>query len=142
MFDARAAPRALQGAGPICYGRDVIDARKFAPRPLRLAAFAVATGVLLYLCLAPAEQLPQERLWDKAEHGLAWAALTGLGLFLFPASPRAIAGFTLALGALVEALQSTLPLGRQGDLLDLVADSVGVGLALAAWRLLRQVGRR
>ena len=108
------------------------------PRPLRLAIYALATAVLLYLCLAPAETLPEPGLGDKWEHTAAWFILAGLGLALSPRRPRAIAAFSLGLALLVEALQATMGFGRHGDWRDLVADSLGVAAAFAlAWPLRR-----
>lgn len=100
------------------------------PRPIRIALFAVATAVILYLCLAPDTALPKVPLWDKFEHALAWGALTALGVTLSPRRWKAIALFAVALGATVEILQMTLGFGRDGDWRDLLADTVGVVVAL------------
>ncbi len=110
------------------------------PRPLRLTAYAAATVVLLYLCLAPSRDLPPEALWDKAEHAIAWFVLTSLGLILSPRRPRAIVAFTIGLGAAVEVLQAALPFGRDGDWRDLAADTVGIVLAYAVWLVWRRLG--
>lgn len=103
------------------------------PRPIRLALYAGAVAVLLYLCLAPSKDLPEVSLWDKAEHAIAWLVLTGSGLLLFPRRPRTIALFAWLLGGLVEVLQGTLPVGRDADWKDWLADSIGVAAALALW---------
>jgi VanZ family protein len=100
------------------------------PRPLRIALFALATAVILYLCLAPDTALPHVPLWDKLEHTAAWGLLTGVGLALSPRRWRAIAAFALLLGAGVEILQATMGFGRDGDWRDFVADSLGVLIAL------------
>jgi VanZ family protein len=100
------------------------------PFALRLALYAIATSALLYLCLAPSEALPKERIWDKAEHSLAWGVLAGTGFILFLRHPRMIAAFSLLLGVVVEILQGALPIGRHGDWRDLVADSIGVAAAV------------
>ena len=110
------------------------------PLALRFGLYGLAVGVLLFLCLAPSDELPPgaERIWDKAQHATAWLVLAGLGLAFWPERPRAIAAFALVLGAVVEVLQATMGLGRNGDWHDLVADVVGVGAALAfAWLLRR-----
>lgn len=112
------------------------------PRPLRLALYAGATAVLLWLCLAPSEELPQVTMWDKFEHSIAWFVLTGTGLLLSPQRPRAIAAYALGLGALVEGLQATMGFGRKGDWRDLLADTVGVLAALAIYVLVRRLRRR
>ncbi|RAK57282.1 VanZ family protein [Phenylobacterium deserti] len=119
-----------------------LDPTALLPRPVRLALYAAACAVLLYVCLAPSEGLPQERIWDKAEHAMGWAVLTGLGLFLSPRRPRAIAGFAFGLGVAVEVLQAALPFGRDGDVRDLLADSIGIGLALLVWATVTRLGRR
>jgi hypothetical protein len=111
------------------------------PGALKQACYAVATAVLLYLCLAPGKVLPKEPFSDKVEHALAWAVLAGLGLGLWPQRPRRVVGYALALGALVEVLQALMPLGRDGDWRDWIADSTGVAAALLAWALLRRLAR-
>lgn len=115
------------------------------PRPVRLAAYGLATAILLYLCLAPAKDIPKEPLWDKAEHAIAWGVLALSGLLLARRRPRAIVAFALTVGAAVEVLQATMGFGRDGDWRDLVADAVGVAAAAALWlaarRLLRRGGR-
>jgi len=108
------------------------------PLSARLGLYGLATAVLLYLTLAPSKALPKVTLWDKAEHALAWAALTGLGLILFRRWTWRIALFALAVGALVEALQGVLPLGRDADLKDWAADLAGVAVATGVAALVRR----
>jgi VanZ family protein len=113
------------------------------PRPLRLALYALASAVLLYICLAPTETLPNPRIGDKWEHAAGWFVLTALGLLLSPRRPRAIAAYALALALVIELLQAAMPLGRHGDALDFAADAVGVALAFAfAWIVRRVLGSR
>jgi VanZ family protein len=111
------------------------------PAALRAVAYGVAVAVLLYLCLAPSQDLPQEHLWDKAEHAIAWFVLAAIGLAFWPWRPARIAGFALALGAAVEVLQATMPFGRDGDWRDWVADSVGVAVALVCWAMIRGLAK-
>jgi VanZ family protein len=111
------------------------------PLRLRLGLYGLAVGVLLFLCLAPGDELPPgaERIWDKAQHATAWLTLAGLGLVFWPRRPLAVAAFALGLGLVVEALQATMGLGRNGDWRDLIADVAGVGAALAVnWGLRRR----
>jgi VanZ family protein len=112
------------------------------PLRLRLGAYGVAVAVLLYLTLAPSRDLPTVHLWDKAEHAIAWFVLASIGLVFWPARPRLIAGFAFCLGALVEVLQWAMPLGRDGDVHDLLADTVGIAVALLAWAAVRSMRRR
>jgi VanZ family protein len=108
------------------------------PRPLRLTLYALASAVLLYLCLAPREELPQEGLGDKPEHAIAWFVLTLSGYVLAPRRARAIPAYALALGVIVEVLQATMGLGRNGDLRDLVADTTGTLAAVAVFWVARR----
>jgi VanZ family protein len=101
------------------------------PLPIRLAIFLTAVAVLLWLCLAPTDELPAITFWDKAEHALAFLVLTGLGFILFPTRTRALALGVLALGVGIEIAQALMGLGRQGDWHDVVGDSVGILTALA-----------
>ena len=112
------------------------------PRWARLAAYATANLVLLYLTLAPARDLPGADLGsDKAQHVAGWFVLTMLGLLLAPRRPRAIVVFVLAMGPIVEIAQALAPTGREGDWRDVVADVGGVLLAvlcLKAWKRIRK----
>jgi VanZ family protein len=112
------------------------------PVAVRGGAYAFAVAVLLYLCLAPGKDLPEVTLWDKVEHAAAWFVLTAIGLALWPRRPGRIAGFALAFGALVEVLQAVMPLGRDGDWRDWVADAIGVAAALVIWLVARTLAER
>jgi hypothetical protein len=112
------------------------------PRGLRRAIFTLAVAVLLYLSLAPTRELPDVRLWDKAEHAIAWFVLTALGLALGLWRPRTLVAFAFGLGAGVELLQAALGLGRQGDWRDLAFDCLGIAAALLAWAGVRRVAVR
>ena len=112
------------------------------PAAAKGAGYAIANAVLLYLCLAPAKALPKVSLWDKAEHSLAWAVLAGMGLVFWPTRPRRVAAYALTLGAVIEVLQAVMPLGRDGDWHDWIADSIGVAAALLVWAIVRRLGRR
>ena len=112
------------------------------PQRLRRGAYAAAVAMLLYLCLAPSQDLPKVSLWDKAEHGLAWCVLAGLGLIFWPERPARVATFAVAFGGLVEVLQGVLPVGRDADWRDWVADGVGVAAALVLWGLARLAAAR
>lgn len=111
------------------------------PRPVRLALYALACCALLYMTLAPSHDVPGVGLtWDKAEHAAAWAVLTGAGLVLSTRRRWAIGVFTWVFGAVIEVLQATMGLGRDGDWHDLLADSVGIAAAYLIWALARRRG--
>jgi VanZ family protein len=103
------------------------------PRPLRLALYALATAILLYLCLAPSKDLPKVNLWDKEEHAIAWMVLALTGLLLSPWRPRAIAAFAFGLGVFVELAQWAMGFGRDADWRDVAADCVGIVVAFVLY---------
>ena len=109
------------------------------PRPLRITAYAVAVGVVLYLCLAPTRDVPgADLLWDKAAHAIMWAGLTIAGFGLSTRRPRTIVIFALALGGGIEIMQALMGFGRQGDWHDFLADSIGVGVAALCYLLFQR----
>lgn len=121
--------------------RSLFSAIARLPRPLRLALYALACAILLYMTLAPSRDVPgAELIWDKAAHSLAWAVLTGSGLLLSTKRRWAIGVFAFLFGAGIEVLQTVLPLGRDGEWQDLVADSTGIVLAFLIWALIRRLG--
>src|SRR4051812_39161442 len=118
-----------------------ISALSRLPRRLRLGLYALACCVLIYMTLAPGKDVPGVGVtWDKAEHALAWAILTGAGLLLSTKRRWAIGAFAFVFGAVIEILQATMGLGRDGDWRDLIADSIGIGAAYLVWGLLRRLG--
>lgn len=113
------------------------------PRPLRLALYAVAMLVLIYMSLAPQQDLPGvELIWDKAEHATAWLVLTGLGLILSTRRKWAIGIFAFLFGVAIEVAQANMDLGRNGDVRDLGADLIGIGGAYVIWGVARWVMER
>ena len=113
------------------------------PAPVRIALFALACGVIAWLSLSPTEALPQGlTFWDKAEHALAYLALSLLGAWAFPGRLGRLAVGLVLGGVGVEILQSTMGLGRQGDPFDAVANSTGIAVGLLIAILVRNWARR
>jgi VanZ family protein len=91
--------------------------------------------VCTVLFLLPATELPDIKVWDKAQHAIAFFVLM---LLVLPAHRRHVSIITLACllclyGVLVEVGQWFVP-NRSFSVLDMVADSVGVALAAVANR--------
>lgn len=108
---------------------------------LRLS-FWLACGAVVAGSLTPAAHLPPLAfdLWDKAQHALAFAVLTVLGLGGYgPARYRPVCVGLLGFGAGIELAQ-WLSGWRHGDLLDLSADGVGIAAGLVCYRLWRACG--
>lgn len=100
------------------------------PRPLRIAAFVLACGVIAWLSLSPTTALPQVSMSDKIEHAIAYFALTLVGAYAFqPRLVRLAIGLFLGGGG-VEILQASMGLGRNGDPADAVANSLGIAAGL------------
>jgi len=101
-------------------------------RGVWIAGAAIIAGTIATLSLIPGPVIESFSAWDKLEHALAYLVLT-LWLTGMVARHRyALAGAAAALlGLAIEAAQSALTTTRQGDPLDLVANLVGIAVALA-----------
>ena len=70
--------------------------------------------------------------WDKAEHFIAFYALTGLGVAAFPRHQLWVIGVLLSsLGALIEFVQGLSIVHRDRDFWDWVADTLAIIAALS-----------
>ena len=108
-----------------------------APPALRFTRFWWLAGWLMVLfitvsTLEPPQYVPNLHLNDKLEHATAFFGMT----FWFGGLVRRRRYWLLALwmelfGAGIEIAQGTMGWGRDMDFWDWVADTVGVGLALA-----------
>lgn len=112
------------------------------PRPIRLGLYALATLILLAMCVIPSGDLPDSGAGDRFEHYAAWFVLTLTGYVLAPERRIAIPVFALAYGVFIEILQGALPTGRHADLLDLAADAAGVALGVLVFLGAQWVQRR
>lgn len=114
-----------------------------------LPTLAWAT-VILFLTLLPTAQLPQVPAWElisfmTASHAVVFFILTFLmrrGFYLQQAYNTLkhhhglLAGvISVLFGALIELLQTTMGWGRQGDLMDIVSNSIGTLLSLPFFNL-------
>ena len=96
----------------------------------RLAALAV-WGVVIWLALRPSTSIDAGLPWDKANHALAFLALTALTAIGWPQLGHlALIVFMVLAGCAIELIQSLPAIGRDADLLDVIADAVGVLLGL------------
>jgi hypothetical protein len=115
---------------------------------LAQVAFLAALIFTFYSAVIPPEQAFQLAPWDKAEHFLAFYALTGLGVAAFPKQNLfLIAGLLSAFGALIEFVQGLDIVHRDRDFWDWVADTVAIIMALAPmllvwWRRVARSGQK
>jgi len=100
------------------------------PRMLAGGLFWLCMLVISWLVVAPQDELPPVRLWDKAAHVLAFAALMLLCAVAYRKrfSLARIAMLLFIFGVGIEMVQYLLPY-RQFSLLDMLANSVGILLA-------------
>ena len=111
----------------------------FIPRPLRIAAFVLAVAVILYLSLAPTEDVPGDELvWDKAAHAIAYTILVIVGLLFSTHRRWAVVLAVWAIGIGIEVAQAAMPFGRQGDPRDALANTIGIALGVALWTIARR----
>ena len=101
---------------------------------LRLAqvAFFAALIFTFYSAIIPPKEALQLAPWDKAEHFIAFYALTGLAVAAFPRRNLFVLGALLsAFGALIEIVQGLDIVHRDRDFWDWVADTIAIVAALA-----------
>jgi VanZ family protein len=96
----------------------------------------VATVILLCMLPAPAIEPVAKLLPDKAEHAIAFLALTLWFCGLYPRSSwtKIAAGFVF-LGAAIEVAQGVFTTTRAMELNDWIADCVGIAAALLVARM-------
>lgn len=114
---------------PIARTRSVPD--------LRLARLWWSVGwvMVLYItisCLEPPRYVPNLHLWDKAEHALAFFGMSvWFGGLVRRSRYPVIAFLMLLFGAGIEIAQGVMRVGRDADVMDWVADAVGIAVALS-----------
>jgi hypothetical protein len=117
---------------------------------IRLAqvAFFAALIFTFYSAVIPPAQAVQLVPWDKAEHFIAFYALTGLGVAAFPRRHLLLLAVLLSgFGALIEFVQGLDIVHRDRDFWDWVADTIAIVAALAPmllvwWRALVKSGQK
>jgi VanZ family protein len=115
----------------------------YRPSPIRLIQllFWFSATAIFVLSVLPGDRLPlmSASVWDKAQHGLAFALLTLLALVGWPGRPAVpkLVGL-LAFGVAIEVTQATLG-WRHGDVADVVADAVGLAIGWVVVQLGRSL---
>lgn len=100
----------------------------------RWAFWLCVLAVLALALLKPSHFMPSTG-WDKANHALAFGAMTLLGAVAYPARLWRLLLALLAYGVLIEILQG-LTGYRDSDWHDVIADGAGLLLAWPVARLL------
>ncbi len=98
--------------------------------------FWAALAFTFYSAVVPPSRALQLVPWDKAEHFIAFYALTGVAAAAFPRRSLALIALALsAFGALIEVVQGLPFVHRDRDFWDWVADSLAIAAALAPMAL-------
>jgi VanZ family protein len=103
---------------------------------LRLARlwWTIGWGMVLFIavsCLEPARYVLELHLWDKAEHALAFFGMSvWFGGLVRRTRYPLIALAMLLFGGGIEIAQGLMGLGRDADILDFVADAIGITVAM------------
>lgn len=108
----------------------------------RFFLFLALLVAVLVGSLIPRDPLAQgSHVFDKLEHLTAYAMLMAAGMWAARGQrAHIIAGLLLALGLVIEFGQSWMHLGREGSVLDALANTIGVGVGWAVARVwLRRV---
>src|SRR5437868_2214373 len=95
--------------------------------------WALVVGAIV-VSLLPGSQLPQLGISDKWEHAVTYAVLALWFAGLYPRSRYlVIGGLLFTLGVAIEWAQGAMALGRERDVFDVLANSVGIcaGLIMA-----------
>ena len=107
-----------------------------ATRDLRLSGlwWSIGWALVIYIvvsCLEPPRYVPNLHLWDKAEHALAFFGMSvWFGGLVRRSRYPLIAILMLLLGGGIEIAQGAMHLGRDEDIMDWLADGVGIACAL------------
>jgi hypothetical protein len=115
---------------------------------LAQVAFFAALVFTFYSAVIPPQKAVQLVPWDKAEHFLAFYALTGLGVAAFPRRNLFLIAVLLsAFGAFIEFVQGLSIVHRDRDFWDWIADTVAIIMALAPmilvwWRRVVRSGQK
>jgi VanZ family protein len=112
------------------------------PYSLIRAAFWLACLGVAILSLLPGEAIPSVfNFWDKAQHSLAFAGLSLLGLWSYLSRRNRVLLGLLLFGAVIEIAQA-MTTWRAGDLRDWAADGLGIALGYLIAMSLRVTPRR
>lgn len=108
----------------------------------RIAALAFAV-VVAWFAFRPAMEVEGGLPWDKANHAVAFLILTILTGLGWPRLPTAfLFALMMVAGVMMEVVQGLPAIGRDADVMDVVADGVGTLIGLAAlWVLSRRSAR-
>ena len=99
--------------------------------------FGLAIVVTTVMLLIPSYAVRKAfDFYDKAQHCLVFTALTVMGMVAFPLRLKAVCLGICVYGGVMEVLQSLLTKTRHGDVVDWVADVIGIVLGFSVYWVL------
>ena len=105
-------------------------------------AFLAGLLAVSVLSLIPKDELPTLEIWDKWKHLAAYATLALLAALAFASHIfRPVAAGLVLWGGVLELGQALVP-GRSPEWLDVLANAIGVALAVALIHLTNRTHRR
>jgi hypothetical protein len=108
---------------------------------LARTVFALLLGISLAMFLTQGDDVPRGGPDDKVVHALIFVALAVAGRWA--QVPWLALGIGLAAyAAVTEILQATLPIKRDGNVPDFLADTVGIGVGLLLALIAMRLGAR
>jgi membrane associated rhomboid family serine protease len=109
------------------------------PRSRNRILFLVVVGISLVVLFTPGPAVPEESLVsDKVGHAALFAALAVTGRLARVRLGRLLVGLVLYAGA-SEVLQAVLPIARDGDVRDVLADVSGIAVGLVGLALVTRL---
>jgi len=101
--------------------------------------FAASLVGVMISALAPPQMVVSPMGWDKLDHATTFAMLTIVGLSAYSGRKAQVLLGLLGYGVLIELLQSFTDY-RSAEVLDVVADAVGILIGWTFTRLLLRAG--
>lgn len=96
------------------------------------AAFLLAIVISFTVSIMPGPEAPPGLPWDKANHFGAFYVMMGLGAAARPGKNPWLTALALWLfGGLIEVVQSIPAVHRDGDVMDWLADTLGILAVMA-----------
>lgn len=88
------------------------------------------------MALIPVPEVPgMFNFWDKAQHALAFVALTVMASFAFPSKLKNVYLGLFLYGASIELTQMFFTTTRVGEVSDFIADGLGISIGFCIYLL-------
>ena len=106
---------------------------------LLIIAISITLGIVYLSLFKPPKNVIEVDNIDKVYHFIAYFTLTFVWLITFyknPSKKLTVTSLCILFGIIIEVLQSTLTNYRTADYIDIIANSIGVFIALLFFNLI------